>query len=161
LDLYEYQGKELFRASGSRSPRALATTRGRGRQAAEVLGGPVRGQGPGAHRRTREGRRDQARGERPRGGGGGRRRSSGSTSAATSSASCGSERASDIAKEYYLSLTFDRGAKQALYMFTTEGGVDIEQVAAESPDRARPAPRRPAGGIPSLASQAARSTAPG
>ena len=44
------------------------------------------------------------------------------------------ETASDIAKEYYLSLTFDRGAKQALYMFTTQGGVDIEQVAEESPD---------------------------
>ena len=44
------------------------------------------------------------------------------------------EQASDIAKEYYLSLTFDRGAKKPLYMFTTEGGVDIEQVAEESPD---------------------------
>ena len=42
------------------------------------------------------------------------------------------EKASDIAKEYYLSLTFDRGTKQALYMFTTQGGIDIEQVAEES-----------------------------
>jgi succinyl-CoA synthetase beta subunit len=44
------------------------------------------------------------------------------------------ERASDIAKEYYLSITFDRGAKQPLYMLTTEGGVEIEQVAEEKPD---------------------------
>ena len=44
------------------------------------------------------------------------------------------EKASDIAKEYYLSLTFDRGAKQPLFMFTTQGGVEIEQVAEESPD---------------------------
>ena len=44
------------------------------------------------------------------------------------------EQASDIAKEYYLSLTFDRSAKQPLYMFTTQGGVDIEQVAEESPE---------------------------
>jgi succinyl-CoA synthetase beta subunit len=44
------------------------------------------------------------------------------------------ERASEIAKEYYLSITFDRGAKQPLFMFTTEGGVEIEQVAEESPD---------------------------
>src|SRR5439155_23591038 len=44
------------------------------------------------------------------------------------------ERASDIAREYYLSLTFDRGAKKPLYMFTTQGGVDIEEVAASSPD---------------------------
>src|SRR5204862_5602073 len=44
------------------------------------------------------------------------------------------EKASEIAKEYYLSVTFDRGAKQALLMFTTQGGVDIEEVAASSPD---------------------------
>src|SRR5205807_7439326 len=43
------------------------------------------------------------------------------------------EQASDIAKEYYLSITFDRGAKQPLFMFTTRGGVEIEQVAEESP----------------------------
>jgi succinyl-CoA synthetase beta subunit len=44
------------------------------------------------------------------------------------------EQASDIAKEYYLSITFDRGAKQPLFMFTTQGGMEIEQVAEESPD---------------------------
>src|SRR5207248_8199650 len=44
------------------------------------------------------------------------------------------EQASDIAKEYYLSITFDRGAKQPLFMFTTRGGVEIEQVAEESPE---------------------------
>jgi succinyl-CoA synthetase beta subunit len=43
------------------------------------------------------------------------------------------ERASDIAREYYLSLTFDRGAKQVLLMLTREGGIDIEEVAAERP----------------------------
>ena len=44
------------------------------------------------------------------------------------------ERASDIAKEYYLSVTFDRGEKRPLFMFTTQGGIDIEQVAEESPE---------------------------
>src|SRR5204863_4395293 len=44
------------------------------------------------------------------------------------------EQASDIAKEYYLSVTFDRGTKQPLFMLTTEGGVEIEQVADENPD---------------------------
>ena len=44
------------------------------------------------------------------------------------------ERASDIAREYYLSITFDRGAKRPLLMLTTEGGVEIEQVAAERPE---------------------------
>src|SRR5206468_12633820 len=32
------------------------------------------------------------------------------------------------------SITFDRGAKQPLLMFTTQGGVEIEQVAEENPD---------------------------
>ncbi len=44
------------------------------------------------------------------------------------------ERASDIAREYYLSLTFDRSAKKPLFMFTTQGGVDIEEVAESSPE---------------------------
>ena len=44
------------------------------------------------------------------------------------------ESASDIEREYYLSLTFDRGEKKALFMFTKEGGVDIEEVAAERPE---------------------------
>jgi succinyl-CoA synthetase beta subunit len=44
------------------------------------------------------------------------------------------EKASDIAKEYYLSITFDRGEKKPLFMLTTHGGVDIEQVAEESPE---------------------------
>jgi succinyl-CoA synthetase beta subunit len=44
------------------------------------------------------------------------------------------ESASDIAREYYLSLTFDRGEKKALFMFTKEGGVDIEEIAAERPE---------------------------
>jgi succinyl-CoA synthetase beta subunit len=44
------------------------------------------------------------------------------------------ESASEIAKEYYLSITFDRGAKKPLLMFTTQGGVDIEEVASQSPD---------------------------
>src|SRR5207253_5134847 len=44
------------------------------------------------------------------------------------------EKASDIAKEYYLSIAFDRGAKQPLFMFATQGGVEIEQVAEENPD---------------------------
>ncbi len=44
------------------------------------------------------------------------------------------ERASEIEREYYLSVTLDRGAKKPLFMFTTEGGVEIEQVAARSPE---------------------------
>ncbi len=44
------------------------------------------------------------------------------------------EQASDIASEYYASFTLDRAAKLHLGMLSAQGGVDIEQVAAESPD---------------------------
>jgi succinyl-CoA synthetase beta subunit len=44
------------------------------------------------------------------------------------------EHASDIADEYYASFTLDRSAKKHLLMLSAEGGVEIEQVAAEHPD---------------------------
>lgn len=44
------------------------------------------------------------------------------------------ERASDIAEEYYVSFTLDRGAKKFLGMISAKGGIDIEQVAVESPE---------------------------
>jgi succinyl-CoA synthetase beta subunit len=45
------------------------------------------------------------------------------------------ERASDIASEYYASVLLDRAAKKPLVIFSSEGGVDIEQVAKESPEK--------------------------
>lgn len=45
------------------------------------------------------------------------------------------EAASDIAKEYYASITFDRGEKRPLVMLSAMGGVDIESVAEEHPDK--------------------------
>ena len=43
------------------------------------------------------------------------------------------ERASDIAAEYYASIVFDRAAKRPLVMLSTQGGMDIEEVAARDP----------------------------
>jgi succinyl-CoA synthetase beta subunit len=44
------------------------------------------------------------------------------------------EAASDIAAEYYASIVFDRSAKRPLVMLSTQGGVEIEEVAASDPD---------------------------
>jgi succinyl-CoA synthetase beta subunit len=44
------------------------------------------------------------------------------------------EHASDIAKEYYASFTLDRAARKHLGLVSARGGIDIEQVAAESPE---------------------------
>ncbi|HEY6775389.1 MAG TPA: ADP-forming succinate--CoA ligase subunit beta [Thermoleophilaceae bacterium] len=43
------------------------------------------------------------------------------------------EEASEIEGEYYASIVFDRSAHAPLIMFSTRGGVDIEQVAEEDP----------------------------
>ncbi|HVM05910.1 MAG TPA: ADP-forming succinate--CoA ligase subunit beta [Acidimicrobiales bacterium] len=43
------------------------------------------------------------------------------------------ERATDIAAEYYASFTLDRSARLHLGMLSPQGGVDIEQVAADTP----------------------------
>ncbi len=45
------------------------------------------------------------------------------------------EHASDIADEYYASILLDRSAKKPLVMFSVEGGIDIEQVAEETPEK--------------------------
>jgi succinyl-CoA synthetase beta subunit len=45
------------------------------------------------------------------------------------------EHASDIATEYYASVLLDRSAKQPLVIFSVEGGVEIEQVAEQNPEK--------------------------
>ncbi|HEX4436086.1 MAG TPA: ADP-forming succinate--CoA ligase subunit beta [Solirubrobacteraceae bacterium] len=45
------------------------------------------------------------------------------------------EHASDIASEYYASVLLDRSAKKPLVMFSVEGGVDIEEVAENTPEK--------------------------
>src|SRR5665648_1212671 len=43
------------------------------------------------------------------------------------------EEASDIELEYYASFVFDRAAKATLAMLSTQGGMDIEEVAERDP----------------------------
>src|SRR5947209_8541450 len=45
------------------------------------------------------------------------------------------ERASEIEKEYYAAVLLDRSAKRPLVMFSVEGGVEIEQVAEQNPEK--------------------------
>jgi succinyl-CoA synthetase beta subunit len=134
VDLYEYQGKELFRRFGIPvSEGRLATTPAEARVAAEEVGGQVvvkaqvltggRGKAGGvkladdpgdAERKAEEILGLDINGHVVR--------------------KIWVESASEIAKEYYLSLTFDRGVKKVLLMLTTEGGIEIEEVAARSPE---------------------------
>ena len=41
----------------------------------------------------------------------------------------------DIEKEYYLAITLDRGSSQPVIIASTEGGVDLETVAEETPEK--------------------------
>ena len=45
------------------------------------------------------------------------------------------EEASDISKEFYLSCLIDRVSSKIAFISSTEGGMDIEKIAAESPDK--------------------------
>jgi succinyl-CoA synthetase beta subunit len=133
VDLYEYQGKELFARQGIPvSEGRLATTPDEARKAAEELGGQVV-----VKAQVLTGGRGKA---------GGVKVADGPAQAEAHARDIIGldirghvvkklwiERASDIAKEYYLSITFDRGVKKPLFMFTREGGIEIEQVAAENP----------------------------
>jgi len=134
MDLYEYQGKELFRRFGIPvSEGRLATTPAEARAAAEAIGGPVvvkaqvltggRGKAGGVKLAD-----DPADAEQKAEG------ILGLDINGHIVRKLWIESASEIAKEYYLSVTFDRGAKQVLFMLTTEGGVEIEEVAATKPE---------------------------
>jgi succinyl-CoA synthetase beta subunit len=133
LDLHEYQGKELFRRYGIPvSDGVLATSPAEARAAAESIGAPVV-----VKAQVLIGGRGKA---------GGIKLASSPDEAEAHATDLGMdirghtvakvwiERASDIAREYYLSLTFDRSAKKPLFMFTIQGGMDIEEVAATSPE---------------------------
>jgi succinyl-CoA synthetase beta subunit len=134
VDLYEYQGKQLFARFGIPvSEGRLATSPEEARAAAEEIGGPVV-----VKAQVLTGGRGKA---------GGVKLADGPADAEAKARDILGldinghvvrklwiEQASDIAKEYYLSITFDRGTKQPLFMLTTEGGVEIEQVAEENPD---------------------------
>jgi succinyl-CoA synthetase beta subunit len=134
VDLYEYQGKELFRRYGIPvSHGGLARSPGEARKVAEGLGGRVV-----VKAQVLTGGRGKA--------GGIKLAADPGEAQAHAEDILGMdirghvvrrlwiERASEIAKEYYLSITFDRAAKKPLFMLTTEGGVDIEEVADERPE---------------------------
>jgi succinyl-CoA synthetase beta subunit len=134
MDLYEYQGKELFSRFGIPvSEGRLATSPDEARKAAEELGGQVV-----VKAQVLTGGRGKAGGIQLADGPGAAEEHANAILGMDINGhvvrKLWIESASDIEREYYLSLTFDRGEKNALFMFTKEGGVDIEEVAAERPE---------------------------
>jgi succinyl-CoA synthetase beta subunit len=134
VDLFEYQGKELLGRYGIPVPSGtLAMSAEAARAAASEVGGPVV-----VKAQVLTGGRGKA--------GGIKVASSPDEAAARTQEILGLdirghvvervwvEPASEIAREYYLAVTLDRGAQKALLIFTTRGGVEIEEVAAETPE---------------------------
>ncbi|SPY08629.1 ADP-forming succinate--CoA ligase subunit beta [Oligella urethralis] len=143
MNIHEYQGKELLRKFGVNVPRGIpAFTVEEAVKAAEELGGPVwvvkaqihaggRGKGGGVklaksvdevrqlaseilgmqlvtHQTGPEGRKVKR---------------------------LLIEEGADIKKEYYLGIVTDRGTQKNAVMASSEGGMDIEEVAAQTPEK--------------------------
>ncbi len=134
MDLLEYQGKSLFARVGVPVPDGrVATTPAAAGAAAAELGGPVV-----VKAQVQVGGRGKA--------GGIKLAADPDEAERHAEAILGMdikghvvhrvwvEAASDIAAEYYASFTLDRGAKQHLAMVSAQGGMDIEQVAADTPE---------------------------
>src|SRR3954452_24686464 len=134
MDLLEYQGKQLFGKHGVTVPEGRpAASVQEAVEAAEGLGYPVvikaqvliggRGKAGGikgaADRREAEEHARAILGMDIRG---------------LTVHEVWVEQASDIAAEYYASIVFDRAAKRPLVMLSSQGGMDIEEVAASDPD---------------------------
>lgn len=135
MRLQEYQGKELFKRVGIPiSDGRIATTPQEAEQSARELGFPVvvkaqvlvggRGKAGGIQlARTPDEARAHAenilkmsiKGERVR--------------------KVLITKAVEIAREFYLSITIDRGAKQPVVIFSAEGGMDIEELAKTHPEK--------------------------
>ena len=57
------------------------------------------------------------------------------------------EEGADIAKELYIGMVVDRGTQRVVLMASSEGGMDIEEVAAKTPDRIHKVAIDPATGL--------------
>ncbi|MFI4986370.1 MAG: ADP-forming succinate--CoA ligase subunit beta [Alphaproteobacteria bacterium] len=143
MNIHEYQAKALLAKYGVAVPRGgVAYTAAEAEQVAKSLGGPVwvvkaqihaggRGKGGGVKLvKSSDEVRDTARAM------------IGMTLVTHQTGPAGKEvkrvyveEGCDIKRELYLGLLIDRGTSRVTLMASTEGGVEIEEVAARSPER--------------------------
>jgi succinyl-CoA synthetase beta subunit len=143
MNIHEYQGKALFRKFGVPTPRGVpAFTAEEAVKAAESLGGKVwvvksqihaggRGKGGGVKvAKSIDEVRELAK------------KMLGMTLVTHQTGPAGRvvkrllvEEGADIKKEYYVALVVDRVVQRAVLMASSEGGMDIEEVAAKTPEK--------------------------
>jgi len=133
LDLYEYQGKELLRNYGLETlPGIVAGTPEEAARAAETLGGTV-----AIKAQVLTGGRGKAGGIKvvssPREAEEAAEQILGMDISGHTVRRVYVEGGAEIDREFYLSITVDRTAKRPLILFSTEGGVEIEEVAETNP----------------------------
>jgi succinyl-CoA synthetase beta subunit len=133
LDLFEYQGKQLFARHGIPVPSGeIVDTPEAARAAAERIGGTVV-----VKAQVQVGGRGKAGGiqlaKTPDEAEVHARNILGMNIKDHIVHSVWIEAASEIVKEYYASVTFDRSEKKPLVMLSAEGGMDIEEVARTNP----------------------------
>jgi succinyl-CoA synthetase beta subunit len=154
MDLYEYQARELFTAHGVPVlPGIVAGTPAEARAAAELIGPPVV-----VKAQVKTGGRGKA--------GGVKLAATPHEAASTARAILGMDirghtvrrvlisPACEIAEEYYVSFLLDRASRTFLAMASTEGGMEIEQIAAEKPEALAKVPIDPATGVDEAAGRA-------
>jgi len=142
MKIHEFQGKEILRRYGVAVPEGrVAHTPGEAEQIAEELGGKVvvkaqihaggRGKGGGVKVVSSSAEARQAA-----------KAILGMQLVTHQTGPDGQkvkqvlvEKASDIESEFYLGITLDRAQSKLVVMASSEGGVEIEQVAAESPEK--------------------------
>src|SRR5205809_5639426 len=143
MNIHEYQGKEIFRKYGVATPRGFpALSADEALQAAKKLGGKVwvvkaqihaggRGKGGGVKvARSLDEVRDLSK------------KILGMQLKTHQTGPQGQkvrrlliEEGADIKKELYLGMVVDRGTQKVVLMASTEGGMDIEEVAAKTPQK--------------------------
>jgi succinyl-CoA synthetase beta subunit len=147
VDLYEYQAKDLFHAHGVPVlPGRVVTTSAQARAAAAELGGTVV-----VKAQVKTGGRGKA--------GGVQLAATPEEAQRTAAAILGMDirghtvhrvlvtPACDIVAEYYLSFLLDRTHRGFLAMASVQGGMDIEEVAARTPEALAKVPVDPISGV--------------
>ena len=134
MDLYEHQGKELLRNYGLETlPGIVAGTPEEAGRAAETLGGTV-----AIKAQVFTGGRGKAGGikvvESPQEAEEVAEEILGMDIRGHTVGRVYVEGGAEIDREFYLSITVDRTAKRPLILFSTEGGVEIEEVAETNPE---------------------------
>jgi succinyl-CoA synthetase beta subunit len=147
VNIHEYQAKEILRREGVPIPPGeIATTPAQAEQIARRLGGVVV-----VKAQVHAGGRGKA--------GGVKLAKTAAEAGEVASRILGMQikglivekvlvtEAADIASEAYVGVIIDRASKRAVFMVSPDGGIDIEEVAAKSPDRIMRLPVDPRYGL--------------